>query len=318
MNNRWINLLVILTVLGVTGWIRMPYEQNLSKELHRLKLVPPRLSLEQRSLLKQKAFVATYGSLRPAIAAFMSVQTTNYHSEQKWDKIESTFNEILLLDPYNYYYWDTASWHMASNAAIDLQQVEGLTEIEKKQIFKKYIQKGRDIVERSVLVNPGDWRFLNLKANIERNRHRNPDYDKAIETYRELLKLPNLPKMIIRETKVAIQFSMQQLPELHQESYEHARELYELGDSYRVPTVLNELFIGQNHPLNKIPNPLSINEIYGSDGRAYQDLKIKWQRQDLGQKPYGVENAIRELENKLNIPYHERVFPHKPLFIKKN
>jgi tetratricopeptide (TPR) repeat protein len=314
--NRLINLVVILAVLGITGWLRMPYEQKLSKELHRLKLVPPRLSLEQRSLLKQKAFVATYGSLRPAIAAFMSVQTTNYHSDQEWDKIEKSFNEILLLDPYNYHYWDMASWHMASNAAIDKQVEKGLTEVGKQQIFNKYVQKGRDIVNRSVQVNPDDWRFYNLKAKLESNRHRNPDYAKAIETYRQLLKLPNLSENNTRATKIAIQYCMQQLPEWHQESYEHARELYELGDSYRVPTVLNEIFIGQNHPLNKIPNPLSLNEIYGSEPNAYQELKVKWQRRDLGQKPYGVEETIRELEIKYKIPYHLRVFPHRPLFMK--
>lgn len=315
--NRLINIVVILAVLGVTGWLRMPHEQKLSKELHKLKLVPPRLSLEQRSLLKQKAFVATYGSLRPTIAAFMSIQTTNYHSDQEWDKIENAFNEILLLDPYNYHYWDMASWHMASNAAIDLQEVKGLTEVGKEQVFKKYIQKGRDIVDKSVEVNPDDWRFYGLKARLESNRNRNPDYSKAIETYRELLRLPNLPEDALRHTKIAIQFCMQQLPEIHQESYDHALALFALGDSYRVPTVLNEILIGQNHPLNKISNPLTLIEIYGSEKMAYFELKQKWQRQDLGQKPYGVEETLRELEIRLGIPYYQRVFPHKPLFMNK-
>ena len=314
--NRLINILVILAVLGVTGWFKMPYEQNLAEELHRLKLVPPRLTLNERSLLKQKAFVATYGSLRPTIAAFMSIQTTNYHSNQEWDKIENAFNEILLLDPYNFHYWDMASWHMASNAAIDKQEVKGLTEVGKEQIFKKYIQKGRDIVDKSVEVNPGDWRFLSLKARLESNRNRNPDYAKAIETYRKILKLPNLPKNIVRATRIEIQFCMQLLPERHQESYDHALELFLLDSTYHVPTVQNEILIGQNHPLNKISRPLSLIEIYGSEVKAYEELKIKWKRKDLGQKPYGVEETIRELEIKLEIPHHKRVFPNKPLFMK--
>ncbi len=156
--NRLINIVVILAVLGVTGWLRMSYEQKLSKELHELKLVPPRLSLKDRSRLKQKAFIATYGSLRPTIAAFMSDQTENYHSDQEWDKIEDSFDEIVLLDPYNLHYWDMASWHMASNAAVAKQQDKSLTEVGKDQVFRKYIQKGKNILDRAIVVNPGDWR----------------------------------------------------------------------------------------------------------------------------------------------------------------
>jgi len=314
--NRLLNIVVILAVLGVTGWLKMPYEQQLSEEMHALKLVPPRLSLKDRSRLKQKAFVATYGSLRPTIAAFMSVKTDDYHSDQEWDKIEDSFDEIVLLDPYNFFYWDQASWHMASNAAVDKQQDESLTEVGKQQVFKKYIQKGRDILDRGIEVNPGDWRYLNLKARLESNRYRNPDYAAAIETYRELLEIPDLAQHIKRSTEFSIQHCMQYLPECHQMSYNHALELFERGKRYRVPTVQNEILIGQNHPLNEVTNRLSLSEIYGSDKAAYKELRIKWQRRRLGQKPYGVEKSIQELENKLKVPQDKRVFPHKPLFLK--
>ena len=313
---RLLNIVVILAVLGVTGWLKMPYEQKLSEELHALKLVPPRLSLKDRSKLKQKAFIATYGSLRPTIAAFMSVRTTRYHSDQEWDKIENSFDEIVLLDPYNYYYWETASWHMALNAAVDQQEDKSLSEVGKDQVFKKYIKKGKDIIDRAIEINPGDWRYLNLKARLESNRYRNPDYTAAVETYRELLAIPNLADHIVRSTKLSIQHCMQHLPEWHQKSYDHALELFEKGQRYRVPTVQNEILIGQNHPLNVISHRLSLSEIYGSDKEAYTDLKIKWQRRKLGQKPYGVEYSIQELENRLKIPQATRVFPHRPLFLK--
>ena len=313
---KLLNIVVILAVLGVTGWLKMPYEQKLSEDLHALKLVPPRLSLKDRSRLKQKAFIATYGSLRPTIAAFMSVRTTNYHSDQEWDKIENSFDEIVLLDPYNLYYWDQASWHMASNAAIDKQVDESLTDVGKNQIFKKYIKKGNDILKRAVEVNPDDWRFLNLKARLESNRYRNPDYTAAIETYRELLELPELSEQIKSSTRISIQHCLQHLPERHQESYDTALELFKRGAQYRVPTVENEILIGQNHPLNEIAHRMSLSEIYRSDNRAYLILKIKWQRRKLGQKPYGVEKSIKELENRLKTPHSERVFPNTPLFLK--
>lgn len=311
------NIIVIIIVLAVIGWLKMPYEQKLSVELHSLKLVPPRLSLEDRSRLKQKAFVATYGSLRPTIAAFMSVRTTRYHSDQEWDKIEDSFNEIVLLDPYNYYYWDQASWHMASNAAADMRDNKNLTEVGRIKAFKKYIQKGKDIINKAIEVNPDDWKYLQLKAKLEGNRYRNPDYAAALATYREILKLKDLPPYPERRTKIEILFTMQNLPKLHQESYDYALELYHLADHYRTPVILNEIFIGQNHPLNTVKQPMTFKEIYGSDKIALQKLSTKWKTRNLGQKPYGVEEAVKELENRLNTPQNERIFPHKPLFMKE-
>ncbi len=314
--NKSLNIVVIIAILGVTGWLRMPYEQKLSDELHRLKLVPPRLSLEDRTRLKQKAFVATYGSLRPTIAALMSDTTSRYHSDQEWDKIEDYFSEIVLLDPYNLYYWDQASWHMASNAAADKRDDETLTEVGRQKAFKKYIQKGKDILNQGIKINPGQWKLLNLKAMLEANRHRNPDYPAAVETYRELLETPDLPRHIKRQTELRILHVMQQLPERHQEAYDYALELFHRSNNYRVDTVTNEIVIGQNHPLNKVTKRMTMQEIYGSNQRALSKLKIKWQRRDLGQKPYGLEKTIQVLENKLRVPQDQRVFPHKPLFMK--
>ena len=314
--NRFLNIIIILAVLGVAGWLKMPYEQKLSKELHARKLVPPSLSLKDRTRLKQKAFVATYGSLRPTIAAFMSVRTTRYHSDQEWDKIENSFEEIVLLDPYNFYYWDMASWHMASNAAVDKQDDDSLTEVGKQRVFKEYIQKGRDILDQAVKVNPDEWKFYDLKARLLSNRYRNPDYAAAVETYRNILELPDLPEVVQVVTELKILFCMQHLPKRHQEPYDFALELHHRSSQYRVPTVENEILIGQNHPLNKVSQRMTLAEIYGSDKEAYKTLRIKWQRRKLGQKPYGVKQAIEELENKLRVPQQKRVFPHKPLFMK--
>lgn len=313
--DKLINIIVIIAVLGVTGWLRMPYEQSLSEELHKLKLVPPRLSLEDRTKLKQKAFVATYGSLRPTIAAFMSSNSSRYHSDQEWDKIENAFSEIVLLDPYNTFYWDQASWHMASNAAADVRDDETLTEVRRKKEFEKYIQKGKDILNQGIRINPGEWKLLNLKAMLESNRHRSPNYAAAVDTYREILDMPDIPEYVRMQTELKILHVMQQLPERHQESYDYALELFHRDKRYRVDTVTNEVFIGQNHPLNNVRKAMPLNEIYGTNQRALDKLKIKWQRRKLGQKPYGVKAAIQKLENKLRIPQDKRLFPHKPLFI---
>ena len=101
---------------------------------------------------------------------------------------------------------------------------------------------------------------------------------------------------------------MQNLPERHQESYDYALELYHLDNSYRTPVILNEILIGQNHPLNTVKHPMSYKEIYGSNKEALRRLTTKWKTRNLGQKPYGVEKSIKELENILNTPQNERVF----------
>jgi len=304
------HIVVILLVLGFSGWSMMPYEQELAEDLHSLKLVPPRLSLEDRSRLKQKAFVATYGSLRPAIAAIMSVQTTTHHSNQDWEKLEEDFEEIVLLDPHNIYYWETASWHMALNAAADRIEDNSIPEIRRKKEFQKYIDKGREIYDQGLRINPKSWELLRYKARLLSNRHRNPDYKAAIATYREILALPDISANLRSSTEISILFMMLEIPELHQETYDYALELFNESERFRVPTVQNAVFIGQNHPLNKVSKKLTINDIYGSESNAFRLFRIKWKLRHLGQKPYGVESALRELEQKYKIPQNRRLFPN--------
>lgn len=287
----------------------MPIEQQLAEELHELKLVPPRLSLEDRSKLKQKAFVVTYGSLRPTIAAFMASASIRLHSNQEWGKIEHNFEEIVLLDPYNFHYWDMASWHMAYNAAADKRDDKSLTEVASNRVFEKYIQKGKDIIDRGIEINPDNWKFLNLKAALEGNRFRNPDYPAAIETHKKMLTMPDLPFHAIRSANANIIFNTQKLPERHQEAYDLALKSFEIGGQYRTPIVLNQLFISQNHPLTKVDKPMPLKEIYGSDKNALKRLRDMWRKKNEEPKAYGVEKAIRQLEAKYKLPNHQRTFP---------
>jgi len=314
---KFTNLLVILVVLAITGKIRMPFEQKLAEDLHAHKLVPPRLTLKERSRLKQKAFVATYGSLRPTIAAFMSSATVSLQSNQEWDKIEHTFEEILLLDPYNYYYWDTASWHMVSNAAKDKQNDQSLTEVAKQKVFKEYIQKGKDIIDQGIAVNPDNWKFLELKAKVLSDRFRNPDYAQAIEVNKQLLKMPNLPPHIERITHIKILYQMIQLPERYQEAYDLSLELFQKGSQYHSPIVLNQILISQNHPLIKVESPMSLIEIYGSAEEALDTMKFKLRGNHKGQKLYGLKENLRTLEEQFDVPIEERLsLPENPLFLK--
>lgn len=310
------NIIIILLVLAITGKIRMPIEQKLAEELHSHKLVPPRLSLEERSRLKQKAFIATYGSLRPTIAAFMSSASVSLHTNLEWDKIEKQFEEIILLDPYNYFYWETASWHMATNAAGNKKNDSNLTDIAKKRIFEKYIQKGREIVDRGIKVNPDNWKFIELKAKMLADRYRNPEYAKAIEINKQLLKRDDIPKQIERIINIKVLAHTQQFLERHQELYEIAISLFQRGGQYRTPVVLNQLFVSQNHPLTIVQSPMTIIEIYGSEREALRHLTILWKGGRTSQKLYGVEDTIRNLEQILYVPINNRIFPHTPLFMK--
>jgi len=310
------NILVILIVIAITGWIRLPIEQKLADDLHKHKLVPPRLSLKERARLKQKAFVATYGSLRPTIAAFMSSSVAHLHSNQEWDEIEDRFEEINLLDPYNFYYWDTASWHMAVNAAGDLKKDKSLTEFGQEKIFRKYIQKGKDIINKGYEINPKNWKFLESKAALFSDKYRNPDYATAIEANKELLKYPKLPAFNKRKAYINLLYQTQQFPEKHQEAYGLAIKLFRLGKQYRTPIVVNQIFKSQNHPLTKIQTTLSLIEIYGSKQEALRDLRGFWNALNEKEKHGYVKDTIKLLENELKIPSRKRTFPHKPIFIK--
>ncbi len=296
----------------------MPYEQQLSEELLEQKLIPKRLNLESRLALKQKGFAAGFGSLRPTIAAFMSLAASNDHSNQDWVGLEQKYEDILLLDPHNYYYWSMASWHLISNASSDSKNQEGLPYLTRNKLYNEYIDKGEALINQGMKVNPNNWRVHSLSPNHYSSRFRRPNYEKAADEYDRVSQMNGVPdgrRLLMQRFRL---YSLNKVPDRHQEAYDLAVKLFQDTPENHLPSLLTSVWVGQNNPLNKVTKKYSAEQIFGNKREAYRALKIQWNFKNKLEEKYGIENALRKLENELKVPQKNRIFPYIPLFMQSH
>ena len=312
MNKTLTNILVITGVLGITGALRLSFEQKLADDMKEAKLVPPRFDMETRAKLKQKGFAAAFGSLRPAMASFVSINAIEHFKDKEWNQLEEDFTEATLLDPRNVYYWDTGSWHLATNASSDMYNKKGLSFLEREKGFREYIQRGKDFLDRGIRTNPDNWKIHLLKGKLEANSYRLPDYKASVKTFDHILSMKGIPESDRLDVEQERLNSLIKIPSMHQEAYDAALKLYQAGEKQHFPLVLTAIIVGQNHPLNKVTYPISLRRLYKEDGkRAYKDLITYWKNKDDLEQDHGIKNSILSLESHLKVPANQRFFRKK-------
>jgi len=319
MKAQLINLSVILSVLAVTGAIRMPYEQKFTEELRDQELIPKPLDMKSRLALKQKGFSSGFGSLRPTLAAFLDLAASNDHSDQDWPSLETKYNDIILLDPTNSYYWKTGSWHLISNAAGDIRDNTQLPYLTRNKLFHQYIDKGEKMIQQGMKVNPNNATIHSFSPRHYADKHRRPNYLKAAAEYDRVSKMSDvvpLEKLTMQRFRL---YALNKVPDKHQEAYDLAVKLFEQTPQNHLPSLLTSVLVGQSNPLNKVSRRYTLNELFGSPNQAYHQLKIQWKYKNPLESKYGIAEAIKELEDTLFIPQKDRIFPllpSKPLFLR--
>lgn len=313
MKQNIINLIVIISVLAISGQILMPHEQKLSEELLENQLIPQRLDLESRLALKQKGFASGFGSLRPTIAAFLFLAASNDHADQDWIGLEEKFQDIVMLDPHNPYYWDQASWHLISNASSDNLNNEEIPFLTRYKLYQEYIDKGEAIIAKGIELNPNSRSINKLSPKHYSSKFRRPNYAKAVDEYARVAQMEGFKegdRLFMLRARV---YSLNKLPERHQEAYDSALKLFHENPRNHLPALLTTVFVGQNHPLNKVDKKYTLEEIFGSKRDAYKALKIQWKYKNPLESRYGIETTLRQLENELRVKQDKRLFPLGPL-----
>lgn len=313
MANKWLNTLVVILVLLAFGWVRMGYEQKLTVEMREQKLLPASMSLDSRAELKQKGLAATFGSLRPTLAAIMSVTATQYHFSRDWGKLEKQYRDIVLLDPGNVNYWDIGSWHIGTNASVSSKENLSYPPIERQLLFDEYLNRGSAFLDQGIEMNPEEWRLPLLKARMWNNPHLKPNYPLVVSTLRKALTYPGVPQRDRDRMERMVFYALFQIPGESQEAYDQAYKLWQAGDKQHFPSVLSRLYILQNNPSVKIQKRLSLQELYGDKKNAYKNLRNFWIGKSESDVTYGVESTLRALEDELGVRNDMRIFPHGPL-----
>lgn len=306
---RFVQILVSLAFLAVMGWLRMPLEQSLSEDMRARQILPPLFDLQSRAELKQKSFAASYGSFRPTMAAVMSLNASRHHVRSEWEELEAVYNDIVLLDPGNRYYWDMAGWHMAYNAATASLEDKRLPPIRRQRRFRDYMKKGSAFYDRGIAANPKDLAIRMMKVRLWSSPFMQPDYQLVTETLERALVEVEMSEAEEREVKVQLFYALLRLPDRAQESYDLGRALFDDKRHRRFPSLVNGLYALQLHPDVKTESPLQLHQLYKNGQDAYLNLRNYWRGRGNGKPLFGLEDKLRQWENRLEIADEKRLFP---------
>jgi hypothetical protein len=273
----------------------MPFEQELSEELKVQHNLAPSFDVEARAGLSQKGFVASFGSLRPTLAVFYALSTSSLHSQSDWEGLEDAFETIVLLDPYNPYYWDIGAWHMGYNASSASKDNDELPPLRRQSLAKSYLEKGDHFYDRGILANPDSYDLRMAKARLWSRPTVNPDYSKVAKTLERVLQDLNLPEQQENRVKRNLFYALLRVPEKVNEAYVLGRELYETPQN-RVPSLVNGLCVLQMHPRMEVAAPLSLAQLYGDRATALKLLRNYFEIEDEYKPMYGVEELLAKLE----------------------
>ena len=291
------NGLVVVMVLAVTGWLRMPYEHGLSSELVEARLLTPAFDREARAGLSQKGFVASFGSLRPTLAALSAISTTRYHGRQDWEGLEEALETTVLLDPYNPHYWDLGGWHLAYNASSSYQEDEALPPLTRRKLFRDWIMKGDHFYERGIQANPQNLKLRQERARMWASGYKIQNFAKVVEILEGALRDVEMGEPQRWKVKRDLFYTLLRLPERRQEAYELAREIFVSADGRRYPSLVNGLCALQLDPrvVVKEGERLSMMRLYGDRRMAQRWIENYLKDSDTNKPRVRMEGMLRRL-----------------------
>jgi hypothetical protein len=309
----------ISAVIGVAwvalGFLRMPIEAGLAKELESKRLTGPTLEIGTRDKIGQTSSAVALGGLRTLVATFLNLRAFTFFTGQKWQDVAHTYEMIVDLAPRTRYYWDTGSWHQAYNAASYYLNDSALPALRRREAWRASIFDGKAFLERGLRNNPEDWRLWANLGFLLADPNKFPAFPdqeacfrQAAEAYRKAAESGDALGYVKRSQL----YAMARIPEWETEALAIAQELFAEGGQNRAPTLLCLLFVLESRH-QPPPDPVArAVEIFGSEEAAHQNLGRFWGRTRERYPVYGVSSALEALERSLSIPAEKSVLNQLP------
>jgi tetratricopeptide (TPR) repeat protein len=244
---------VFLALLFV-GAVRLPVEHALwkSRAQHNLQLTTPGADLREQ--VGQLGFVAALSGFRAIVADLLFIQAHVAWENTDWPRVLLLFRQITTLQPRTILFWDMAAWHMAWNASTaalnDPHQPRLALRIKAQ---REYIEIGRDFLERGIRNNPDKPQLYEALARLHRDKLR--DHARAAEFFAKAAEKPGAPSYAKRFAAYELSYCEGR----EEEAYTRLRQLYDLGENERVPTLIRRLKFLEDKlniaPGQRIPEP---------------------------------------------------------------
>ena len=311
----WKRTGIVALAIVATGAARMPVEHRLTGEMRDAGLMPDRLDVSTRDRIGQTSAAVALGGLRTLVATFLNLRAFGFFTEQRWTNVDDTYRLIVDLAPRTRYYWETASWHQAYNAAAYYQNDSSLPALRRRESWRASIVRGREILEQGINNLPDDWALHLQHGFLLRDPNKIgafADADAAFlaasESYARAADIDGSPAYARR-----FQFyTLARVAGHEAEALELGRKLYRESTSHHAPTLLCVLFSLEAWENPEMDHMKRAVEIFGTPERATEQLGMYWQRVRERFPTHGVARALEALYEAQDIPDRDRVI-NQPL-----
>ena len=160
--------------------------------------------------------------------------------------------------------------------------------MERREGFRKYIQKGRRFLEKGINANPDSWYLQSLLGNMYSDTYRQPDFEKAAEAYRKARDLGAPPLTARKEF-----YALVRVPSKSREALELGRELFK-DPRNRTPSLVSNIFVLENRLNIPEKERIPFRELFPTDEIA-RDLMTSHLANSLKYPVDGLREALESL-----------------------
>ncbi len=295
-----LKLAVTAAAVAALGAVRAPLERDLTAELRAARLLSPPLDLATNEKLGQTTAAVALGGMRTLVAALWHLRAYGFFENQEWARLEDTFHTIVTLAPHTRFYWDTASWHLAYNAAANYLEDPQLPPVRRRQLWRDAIRRGQGFLERGIRNNPDDWLLAHRLGRLLDDKNKLPDPAQAAHWF-AYSAARGAPAYVARNQL----YALARVPGKEADALALARRLF-ADPRNRLPS-LNCLCFALEAQAGANPATL-VGQVFENPRQAWDQLATYHGRADEGYPQAGVEAALRTLEHQLQIPPEKSVF----------
>ena len=286
-SNIGVSMYVIIALLGF-GMIRLPLQNHILEQEKAEGLLDNPVELSSSDYLEQQLAMVSLGGLRSLVAALLSKEAFDCILISDWANLERRYNQVTALAPHSDFYWDNGSWHLGNNASSSYLDNKRLSPMERREGFRKYIQKGRRFLEKGINANPDSWYLQSLLGNMYSDTYRQPDFEKAAEAYRKARDLGAPPLTARKEF-----YALVRVPSKSGEALELGRELFK-DPRNRTPSLVSNIFVLENRLNIPEKERIPFRELFPTDEIA-RDLMTSHLANSLKYPVDGLREALESL-----------------------
>ncbi len=289
---KTLHLLLACAMLAAGGALLWPASQALQRDEYGagLRLPPP--DVRETDTLGQQLSLFTLGGLRSLSAEILALDATTAWTESDWPRLAKRWKSITTLCPHRVNYWVRASRDMYVNAASALSRDKRLSERERVHQSLLYLAEGERFLLEGIANNLQDPTLRARLGDMYSDIYRRPQYGKAVEAYREAIRLGASASFYERQ----IFYNLCRIRGREQEAWELGRRLYE-NPNQRVPSLLCLLYVLENRLGESIPpvQRLTLSELFGSEDKARRQLQ-RFEHNRLNFPTHGIAAWLHNQE----------------------